>query len=66
MGLRNSMHPFMTHPTYRSLANLGSRKNWRGCAIHRFARASFSKSPSRSGMLNSFDEYFQLGGNPPD
>ena len=65
MGLRNSMHPFMTHPTYRSLANLSFEEKLTRLRDPQVRARILSESPSRNGMLDRFDEYFQLG-DPPD
>ncbi len=65
MGLRNSMHPFMTHPTYRSLANLSFEEKLVRLRDPRVRSRILAQAPSMKGMLDRFDQYFQLG-DPPD
>jgi N-acyl-D-aspartate/D-glutamate deacylase len=65
MGLRNSMHPFMTHPTYRSLANLPFEEKLARLRDPQVRSRILAESPKTQGMLDRFDQYFQLG-DPPD
>ncbi|HXR36378.1 MAG TPA: amidohydrolase family protein [Candidatus Binataceae bacterium] len=65
MGLRNSMHPFITHPTYRSLANLSFEEKLVRLRDPQVRSRILAEAPSMKGMLDRFDQYFQLG-DPPD
>ncbi len=65
MGLRNSMHPFITHPTYRSLANLSFEEKLARLRDPQVRSRILAEAPSMKGMLDRFDQYFQLG-DPPD
>ncbi len=65
MGLRGSMHPFMTHPTYRSLANLSFEEKLARMRDPQVRAKILSEEPKMKGMLDRFDDYFQLG-DPPD
>ena len=65
MGLRNSMHPFITHPTYRSLANLPFEEKLARLRDPQVRSRILAEAPKAQGMLDRFDQYFQLG-NPPD
>ncbi len=65
MGLRNSMHPFITHPTYRSLANLSFEEKLARLRDPQVRSRILAEAPSAKGMLDRFDQYFQLG-DPPD
>lgn len=65
MGLRSSMHPFMTHPTYRSLDKLSFEEKLARMRDPQVRARILSEQPGMKGMLERFDEYFQLG-DPPD
>ncbi len=65
MGLRGSMHPFMTHPTYRSLANLSFEEKLARMRDPQVRAKILSEEPKMKGMLDRFDDYFQLR-DPPD
>ena len=65
MGLRNSMHPFMTHPTYRALDKLSFEEKLARMRDPQVRARILSEQAGMRGMLERFDEYFQLG-DPPD
>ncbi|NRA08543.1 MAG: amidohydrolase family protein [Myxococcales bacterium] len=70
MGLQSSLHPFITHPSYRKLAELPLPERLarlREPAIRAaiLAEGPLSNSPVASMLLAAFHKLFPLG-DPPD
>ena len=69
-GLQSSLHPFVTHPTYRALADLPLAErvarlrdpDVRGALV---AEEPSTKNPIARGLMQRWDQMFPLG-DPPD
>ena len=70
MGLESSLHPFITHPTYRSLAHLPIDERVVKLRDPEIRARILSEQPGVKDkatlmMVTNFAKYFPLG-NPPD
>jgi N-acyl-D-amino-acid deacylase len=69
-GLQSSLHPFSTHPTYRSLAALPlaertARLSQADVRAALLAEAPDTRNPIALGLMQRWDQMFPLG-DPPD
>ena len=69
-GLQSSLHPFFTHPTYRTLADLPLAERvarLRDPAVRAalVAEEPGTKNPIARGLMQRWDQMFPLG-DPPD
>ncbi len=69
-GLQSSLHPFSTHPTYRTIADLPlaervARLRDPEVRAALVAEEPFTKNPIARGLMQRWDQMFPLG-DPPD
>jgi N-acyl-D-amino-acid deacylase len=69
-GLQSSLHPFFTHPTYRTIADLPltervARLRDPEVRAALVAEEPFTKNPIARGLMQRWDQMFPLG-DPPD
>ena len=69
-GLQSSLHPFSTHPTYRTLADLPltervARLRDPEVRVALLAEEPFTRSPIARGLMQRWDQMFPLG-DPPE
>jgi N-acyl-D-amino-acid deacylase len=69
-GLQSSLHPFITHPTYRALAGLPLSERMEALSRPEVRAAILAESPDTSNviaavLMSRWDQIFPLG-DPPD